>query len=160
MNISIVSVGRIKEKYFKDAISEYEKRLKPYVKLKIFEVNDEKAPENLSKKELEIVKDREADRILKKIKENSYIISLEIEGKSLSSEKFSKLIKDQMTYGMGKDLVFVIGGSNGLSKKISDKADYKLSPSKMTFPHKLMRLILIEQIYRAYKIINNEPYHK
>ena len=135
MNISIVSVGKIKEKYFKDAITEYEKRLKPYVKLKIFEVNDEKAPENLSKKELEI-------------------------GKSLSSEKFSKLIKDQMTYGMGKDLVFVIGGSNGLSKKISDKADYKLSFSKMTFPHKLMRLILIEQIYRAYKIINNEPYHK
>ena len=160
MNISIVSVGKIKEKYFKDAISEYEKRLKPYVKLKIFEVNDEKAPENLSEKELEIVKEKEADRILKKIKENSYIISLEIEGKSLSSEKFSKLIKDQMTYGMGKDLVFIIGGSNGLSKKISDKADYKLSFSKMTFPHKLMRLILIEQIYRAYKIINNEPYHK
>ena len=117
MNISIVSVGKIKEKYFKDAISEYEKRLKPYVKLKIFEVNDEKAPENLSKKELEIVKEREADRILKKIKENSYIISLEIEGKSLSSEKFSQLIKEQMTYGMGKDLVFIIGGSNGLSKK-------------------------------------------
>ncbi len=127
MNISIVSVGKIKEKYFKDAISEYEKRLKPYVKLKIFEVNDEKAPENLSKKELEIVKEREADRILKKIKENSYIISLEIEGKSLSSEKFSQLIKEQMTYGMGKDLVFIIGGSNGLSKKISQKADYKLS---------------------------------
>ena len=145
MNISIVSVGKIKEKYFKDAISEYEKRLKPYVKLKIIEVNDEKAPENLSEKELEIVKDREADRILKKIKENSYIISLEIEGKSLSSESFSKLIKEQMTYGMGCDLVFVIGGSNGLSKKISQKADYKLSFS---------------QIYRAYKIINNEPYHK
>lgn len=105
MNISIVSVGKIKEKYFKDAISEYEKRLKPYVKLKIIEVNDEKAPENLSEKELEIVKDREADRILKKIKENSYIISLEIEGKSLSSESFSKLIKEQMTYGMGCDLV-------------------------------------------------------
>lgn len=160
MNISIVSVGKIKEKYFKDAISEYEKRLTPFTKLNIIEVADEKAPENLSEAEIEIVKEKEASRILKKINDKDYVITLEIKGKSLSSESFSELIKEEMNFGGGRDIVFVIGGSNGLSKDVSLRANYKLSFSKMTFPHKLMRLILIEQIYRAFKIINHQPYHK
>ncbi|MDY3005427.1 23S rRNA (pseudouridine(1915)-N(3))-methyltransferase RlmH [Anaerococcus sp. AGMB00486] len=160
MNITIVSVGKIKEKYFKDAIDEYKKRLSPFTKLKITEVSDEKAPENLSEAEIEIVKDKEGERILKKINDTDFVISLEIEGKSISSEKFSNMIKDEMNFGGGRELIFVIGGSNGLSKKISDRANYKLSFSKMTLPHKLMRLVLIEQIYRAFKIINNQPYHK
>lgn len=160
MNISIVCVGKIKEKYFKDGIGEYEKRLRPFITLKIIEVADEKAPENLSDAEIEIVKDKEATRLLKKIKSDDFAISLEIDAKSLTSEKFAEFLKEEMTYDSGRNLVFVIGGSNGLSKKVSDRANYKLSFSKMTFPHKLMRLILIEQIYRAFKIINNQPYHK
>lgn len=160
MNISIVSVGKIKEKYFKDAIAEYEKRLTPFTNFKIVEVSDEKAPENLSDSEIEIVKYKEGERILKKINDNSFVITLEIKGKSLSSESFSDLIKDEMNFGGGRDIAFVIGGTNGLSKNVSKRANYKLSFSKMTFPHKLMRLILIEQIYRAFKIINHQPYHK
>lgn len=160
MNIKIICVGKIKEKFYKNAIDEYLKRLKIYCKLEIIEVNDESAPENLSDKELELIKDREGERILSKLSDNDFVISLEILGKQMSSENFSNFIKKEMLDGFGRDMVFVIGGSNGLSKNISDRSNYKLSFSKMTFPHNLMRLILIEQIYRAFRIINNHPYHK
>lgn len=160
MLIKIVAVGKIKEKFYKDAIGEYEKRMKAYNKVEIVEVADEKAPETLSDKEIEMVKDAEGERILSKIKEDSFVITLEINGKSLDSIKFAKLIQDEMLDGFGRDMVFVIGGSNGLGSKVLKRSNYRLSFGKMTYPHQLMRVILMEQIYRAYRIINKEPYHK
>lgn len=160
MNIKIVAVGKIKEKFYKDAISEYLKRMKAYNAIEIIEVADEMAPENLSIKELEEIKDKEADRILSKIKDEAYLVSLEILGKEMTSESFADFIKEEMLEGFGRDLVFVIGGSNGLSPRVSARANKKLSFGKMTYPHQLMRVILAEQIYRAYRIINNHPYHK
>lgn len=159
MNIRIVTVGKVKEKYIQEGIKEFTKRLSRYCLLDIVEVDDEKAPENLSKKEMEIVKTREGERILAKIPQNSFIISLEIQGKQLSSEELSKKIDDLMVNGIN-DITFVIGGSLGLSTEVMNRSDFKLSFSKMTFPHQLMRLILLEQVYRAWKIINGEPYHK
>lgn len=160
MHIKIIGVGKIKEKFYTSAINEYLKRLTPYNKVSVIEVSDEPAGENLSEKELEQVKEKEGERILKKIKDEDYVISLEILGKQMSSEAFADFIKDEMAKGFGRDMVFVIGGSNGLSKEVSKRSNYKLSFSKMTFPHQLMRLVLIEQIYRAFRIINNHPYHK
>lgn len=159
MNIRIVTVGKVKEKYIQEGIKEFTKRLSRYCLLDIVEVDDEKAPENLSKKEMEIVKTREGERILAKIPQNSFIISLEIQGKQLSSEELSKKIDDLMVNGIN-DITFVIGGSLGLSTEVMNRSDFKLSFSKMTFPHQLMRLILLEQVYRAWKIIKGEPYHK
>lgn len=160
MNINIVAVGKIKEKYFKDGINEYLKRLGPYCKIKIIEVADEKAPENLSDKDLENVKIKEGERILSKIKDDAFLVTLEILGKQMTSEGLADFIRNEELEGFGRDLVFVIGGSNGLSNEVSKRANYKLSFSKMTFAHQLMRLILCEQIYRAFRIINNHPYHK
>lgn len=157
--IKIIAAGRIKEKYFEDAVSEYLKRLSPYAKVSILQVADEKAPENLSLKEAEAVKEKEAERMLKHIKNQDYVISLEIKGKSLSSEEFSELIGKLEVTGKS-DIDFVIGGSLGLAETVSKRADLKLSFSEMTFPHQLMRVVLLEQIYRAYKILKNEPYHK
>lgn len=159
MNVRIIGVGKIKEKYIQQGIMEFEKRLKGYCNLEIIEVKDEKSPENLSDKEMEIVKQKEGERILSKIPQNSYVISLEITGKQLSSEDLSKMMEDLMVNGIN-DITFLIGGSLGLSKEISEKSHFKLSFSKMTFPHQLMRLILLEQIYRGFKIMNGEPYHK
>ena len=159
MNIRIVSVGKIKEKYIQDGIKEFSKRLSRYCNLEIIEVEDEKAPENLSEKEMEIVKNKEGERILSKIPQNSFVISLVIEGKSLSSEGLAEKIKNLMIDGVN-DITFIIGGSLGLSKNIIERSNFKLSFSKMTFPHQLMRLILLEQIYRGWKIIKREPYHK
>lgn len=160
MNIKIIGVGKIKEKFFTKAIEEYEKRMRPYVKFSIIELKDESAFDNISKKDLEILKDKEAERILSKINDQDFLISLEILGKQMDSVDFSEFIKEKMDDGFVSDMVFVIGGSYGLSKKVSDRADFKLSFSKMTLPHQLMRLVLIEQIYRAFRIINNHPYHK
>lgn len=159
MNIKIVVVGKIKEKFIQEGIKEYSKRLSRYVKLEILEVDDEKAPENLSKKEMEIVKSKEGERILSKIPSNAYIISLAIDGKSLSSEEFSKKIDDLALEGIS-DITFIIGGSLGISEEVLRRSDFKLSFSRMTFPHQLMRLIFLEQIYRAFKIMKGEPYHK
>lgn len=159
VNITIISVGKIKEKYIVEAIKEYSKRLSRYCKLKVIEVKDEKAPENLSKKEMEIIKDKEGKRILSKIPTNSYIMSLVIDGKKLSSEQLSEKMKSLMLEGIS-DITFVIGGSLGLSKEVINKSNFKLSFSKMTFPHQLMRMILLEQIYRGFRIIRGEPYHK
>lgn len=160
MLIKIIGVGKIKEKFYKEAISEYEKRMTAYNKVEIVEVNDEKAPESLSEKEIDQVKTAEGERILAKIKEDSFVVTLEIAGKALDSVKFAKLIQDEMLDGFGRDLVFVIGGSNGLGDNVLKRSNYRLSFGKMTYPHQLMRVILMEQIYRAYRIINKEPYHK
>lgn len=160
MKIKIIGVGKIKEKFFRASIDEYLKRMSPYNDVEIIEVNDEPAAENLSQKEIEKVKEIEGERILAKISDDDYLVSLEILGKQMTSEKFAKFIQNEMLEGFGRNLVFVIGGSNGLSKAVSQRANYKLSFSKMTFPHQLMRVILLEQIYRAFRIINNHPYHK
>lgn len=159
MHITIIAVGKLKEKYLKDGINEYLKRLSSYVKITILEVADEKAPDNFSEKELLQVKEKEGERILQLIKDNQYVIALVIEGESLSSEDFAIEIDKLVTYGKS-NIVFVIGGSLGLSEEVNKRADKRLSFSKMTFPHQLMRLILVEQIYRALKINKGETYHK
>ena len=159
MRINIVCVGKIKEKYLKLGIDEFKKRLYKYCKLEIIELEDEKAPENLSDKEMLIIKEKEGKKILSKIKDNSYVIALAIDGKNLSSEELAQTINKLGVRGVS-NITFVIGGSLGLSDEVLSRADYKLSFSKMTFPHQLMRLILLEQVYRAYRINNGEPYHK
>jgi len=158
MKITIVCVGKVKEKYISMAIDEYLKRLKKYVNIEIIEVSDEKAPETLSFAQKEIIKNEEGKRILKKIKDG-FVIALVIDGNMLSSEKFAEFISSNMVNGISH-MYFIIGGSIGLHSSVIKRADYLLSFSQMTFPHQLMRVILIEQIYRAEKIIRNEPYHK
>ncbi|MDN3956712.1 23S rRNA (pseudouridine(1915)-N(3))-methyltransferase RlmH [Sporolactobacillus laevolacticus] len=159
MNITILTVGKLKEKYFIQGIGEYAKRLGPYAKVTIIEVPDEKAPENLSAAEVEQVKQAEGERLLKKLPANAFVIALAIKGKQMPSEDFAEKIRELATYGHS-DIAFIIGGSNGLSDEVLRHADFQLSFSKFTFPHQLMRLILIEQIYRAFKIMRGEPYHK
>lgn len=159
MKNTIVTVGKIKEKYLKDAIAEYSKRLSKYCKLEIIEVADEKTPDNASEVVEEMIRDKEAERILKYIKDDAYVITLEINGKQLSSEELANKI-DILGIQGTSHIVFVIGGSIGLGKDVLKRSDYALSFSKMTFPHQLMRVVLLEQIYRSYRIINGEPYHK
>ncbi|WZL73075.1 23S rRNA (pseudouridine(1915)-N(3))-methyltransferase RlmH [Clostridiaceae bacterium 35-E11] len=159
MNITIISVGKIKEKYLVNAINEYKKRLSRYCKLNIIEVADEKAPENLSDKEMEQVKQVEGENILKHIKEGMHVIALDIQGKMLSSEAFADKIESLGIQGHS-NIAFVIGGSLGLSQEIRTRANFRLSFSPMTFPHQLMRVILLEQIYRGFRIVRGEPYHK
>jgi len=159
MNITILAVGKIKEIYLLEGIQEYAKRISKYCKLNIIEVSDEKAPESMSLKELEQVKDKEGEKLKYKIPRDCYMISLAIEGKKFSSEAFARKLEDIKTYN-NSHIVFVIGGSNGLSKDILQRSNLLLSFSKMTFPHQLMRMILLEQIYRSLRINNNEPYHK
>ncbi len=159
MNISIVTVGKLKEKYLKQGIEEYTKRLGSYAKIDIIEVADEKAPEELSQGEMEQVKQKEGERILAKISPDAHVIALAIDGKQKSSEDLAASLDRLATYGKSK-VAFVIGGSLGLSDTVLKRADEQLSFSKMTFPHQLMRLILVEQIYRAFRINRGEPYHK
>lgn len=159
MNITILSVGKLKEKYLKDGISEYEKRLNRYCSIKLIEVADDKAPENLSESDLEQVKKREGARILKQAKEGTYMLALDLQGQMHSSEKFAEKLESLSLNGCSH-VTFVIGGSLGLSENVLQAADEKVSFSPMTFPHQLMRLILLEQIYRGFRITRNEPYHK
>ncbi|MDF2037060.1 23S rRNA (pseudouridine(1915)-N(3))-methyltransferase RlmH [Bacillus sp. CMF12] len=159
MNISIITVGKLKEKYLKQGIDEYLKRLSAYAKMDIIEVPDEKAPEELSETEMIQVKQKEGERILAKIHPDAHVIALAIEGKMKSSEELADNLDKLATYGKSK-IAFVIGGSLGLSQEVLQRADEKLSFSKMTFPHQLMKLILLEQIYRAFRINRGEPYHK
>ncbi|BCE04706.1 Ribosomal RNA large subunit methyltransferase H [Bacillus paralicheniformis] len=159
MNISIVAIGKLKEKYLKQGIDEYIKRLSAYAKVDIIELPDEKAPENLSDQDMKIVKDKEGERILSKISPDAHVIALAIEGKMKSSEELADNMDRLATYGKSK-VTFVIGGSLGLSDTVLKRADEKLSFSRMTFPHQLMRLILLEQVYRAFRINRGEPYHK
>ena len=159
MNISIITVGKLKEKYLKMGIDEYAKRLGSYAKIDLIEVADEKAPEQLSDAEMEIVKKKEAERILAKIGQDTYVIALAINGKQKTSEQMAKDIESLMTYGRSK-VAFVIGGSLGLHDDVLKRADEQQSFGKMTLPHQLMKLVLIEQIYRSFRIIKGEPYHK
>lgn len=159
MKITIVSVGKIKEKFYRDAIYEYEKRLSRYCKFEMIEVADEKTPDNASEAEENRIKEKEAERILSHLKEDAYVVTLEISGKKLDSVSFAEYIRQKTVYGVSH-LQFVIGGSLGLHQKVSDRSDFKLSFSDMTFPHQLMRVILTEQIYRAFRINAGEPYHK
>ncbi|WP_042354551.1 23S rRNA (pseudouridine(1915)-N(3))-methyltransferase RlmH [Bacillus rubiinfantis] len=159
MNISIITVGKLKEKYLKQGIAEYLKRLSAYAKLEVLEVADEKAPEELSELEMLQVKQKEGERILAKISADTYVIALAIQGKMQSSEELADTLDKLATYGKSK-ITFVIGGSLGLSDDVLKRANEQLSFSRMTFPHQLMRLILVEQIYRAFRINRGEPYHK
>lgn len=158
MHITIITVGRIKESYLTEGIKEYTKRLTRYCKLDQVEVADEKAPETLSEKEMEQIKDREGERILSKIKETEYVIALAIDGKQQSSEVLAATLGRLSVEGRS-EVVFIIGGSLGLSQAVLKRADMKLSFSRMTFPHQLMKLILLEQVYRGFRILKNEPYH-
>ncbi|UCZ53218.1 23S rRNA (pseudouridine(1915)-N(3))-methyltransferase RlmH [Bacillus shivajii] len=157
MNISIMTVGKLKEKYLKQGIQEYEKRLSSYANVQVVEAPDEKAPENMSEAEVLQVKQKEGERILSKINSDTYVIALAIEGKKWTSERFAKELDQLATYGKSK-VAFIIGGSVGLSDDVLKRANLHLSFSDMTFPHQLMRLVLLEQIYRAFRINRNEPY--
>ena len=159
MKITILTVGKIKEKYLRDAIGEYSKRLSRYCKLEIIEVADEKTPDNASGAVEESIRNKEGERLMKYIRDDAYVITLEIGGEQISSEKFAEKIERLGIQGTSH-IQFVIGGSIGLGKEILKRSDYGLSFSKMTFPHQLMRVILLEQIYRGYRIISGEPYHK
>lgn len=159
MKITIICVGKIKEKFYVEAIKEYSKRLSRYCKLEIAEVADEKTPAEPSDNEINIVKNKEGERIKKYLSEDAYVIALAIDGKKFTSEKNAEYINNLGIRGISH-IQFIIGGSLGLADDILKNADMKLSFSDMTFPHQLMRVILLEQIYRAYRIINNEPYHK
>ena len=159
MNIKIIGVGKLKEKYLKQGIAEYAKRLGKFCKFEIVEVPDEKAPEKLSVAEMEGVKEKEGERILAKIKDKEYVYALAIEGKERSSEEFAQEIAQLTTYGRS-DITFVIGGSLGLSPAVLQRAETKMSFGRLTLPHQLMRLVLSEQIYRAFMINNGSPYHK
>ncbi|BEP28657.1 23S rRNA (pseudouridine(1915)-N(3))-methyltransferase RlmH [Helicovermis profundi] len=159
MKITIISVGKIKEKYFTLAIEEYRKRLSRYCTLNLIEVADEKAPETLSDKDMNIVKKKEGDRILSKIKDPQHVIALAIEGGQRSSVEFAKEIEKYAIDGKS-DIVFVIGGSLGIHKDVLNRANGTISFSKMTFPHQLMKVVLLEQVYRGFRIIRGEPYHK
>lgn len=159
MKITLVTVGKIKEKFFEDAIKEYSKRLSRYCKLEILQVADEKTPEGASEAVELQIKEKEGQRILSLIRDDAYVIALAIEGKMLDSEELAERIEKLGVSGISQ-IVFVIGGSLGLSAQVMKRADYALSFSKMTFPHQLMRVVLLEQIYRGYRIMNHQPYHK
>ncbi len=159
MKITILCVGKVKEKFYRDAIGEYQKRLSRYCKLEIVEVTDEKTPDGASENVENQIKEKEGNRILSKIREEDYVIALAIDGKMQDSVELSKNIQQLGVRGKSS-IVFVIGGSLGLSKEVLKRANEKLSFSKMTFPHQLMRVILLEQVYRSYRIMNGEPYHK
>ncbi|MGN8800112.1 23S rRNA (pseudouridine(1915)-N(3))-methyltransferase RlmH [Candidatus Merdisoma sp. HCP28S3_D10] len=159
MKITCVVVGKIKEKYFTDAIKEYSKRLGRYCKLEIVELADEKTPDGASEAEEQAIREKEGERILKALKDDAYVIALAIEGKMLDSVELSRKI-ESLGIGGTSHIAFVIGGSLGLAPAVMKRADYALSFSRMTFPHQLMRVVLLEQLYRSYRIIKHEPYHK
>ena len=159
MKITCIAVGKVKEKFYRQALEEFKKRLQKYCKLEVIEVADEKTPDKAGEKIEEQIKIVEGKRILKNIKENDYVIALAIEGQGLTSEELAKQIESLGISGKSS-ITFVIGGSLGLSSEVLGRADFRLSFSAMTFPHQLMRVILLEQVYRSFRIINGEPYHK
>ena len=159
MKVTVLSVGKIKEKYLTAGIQEYAKRLSRYCKLNFIQVPDEKTPDKASDSLNNQIKNTEGERLLKNIREQDYVIALALDGKMLDSVELSKKLGQLGVEGKSS-IVFVIGGSLGLSDQVLNRADFKLSFSRMTFPHQLMQMILLEQIYRGYRILNNEPYHK
>ncbi|MDO4267671.1 MAG: 23S rRNA (pseudouridine(1915)-N(3))-methyltransferase RlmH [Eubacteriales bacterium] len=159
MKLTLVTVGKIKEKFYTDAIAEYSKRLSRYCRLEILQVADEKTPDGASQAQERQIREREGQRILAHIRDGAYVIALAIDGEMLDSEGLAKKIEGLKTGGQSQ-IVMIIGGSLGLSDEVLRRADYRLSFSRMTFPHQLMRVILLEQIYRSCRIISGEPYHK
>lgn len=159
MNISVICIGKLKEKYWTEALKEYSKRLSGYCSLDIIELKESRLPDRAGPAEEQAVKEAEGQEILKKIRDNMYVITLEVQGKTLSSEKLAEKIGCLGLNGHS-NITFIIGGSLGLSEAVSRRADYRLSFSAMTFPHQMMRVILLEQIYRSFKILRGETYHK
>ena len=159
MKIRIIAIGKIKEAYLKMGIEEYLKRLKAYITMEIVEVNDEPVSDNPSNSQIEIVKNKEGEKVLKLLKEGDYVINLDLGKKQYTSEEFAKFIEEKMVLG-GSSITFVIGGSYGLSDALKQRGNASISLSNMTFLHQMTRLILLEQIYRAFKINRNETYHK
>jgi 23S rRNA (pseudouridine1915-N3)-methyltransferase len=159
MKITVIAVGKIKEKFYRDAICEYVKRLGRYCKVEIIQVDDEKTPDKAGEALELAIKKKEADRILKYVREDAYVVTLEIRGRMYASEEFADML-DHLAVGGVSHIQFIIGGSLGLHPDVCARADAAVSFSRMTFPHQLMRVILLEQIYRGYRIINHEPYHK
>lgn len=159
MRITLITVGKLKEKYLKEAVAEYSKRLSKYCKLEIIEVTDEKTPDRASETVEATIKYKEGERILRYVKEDAYVIALAIDGKMLTSEELAEKLDNHGIQGQSH-IVFIIGGSIGLGQDVLNRADFYLSFSKMTFPHQFMRVILLEQIYRSYRIISGQPYHK
>ena len=159
MKITVIAVGKIKEKFYTDAIAEYSKRLSRYCRLEVIQVADEKTPDGASEAQERQIKEKEGSRILAQIKDGAYVIALAVQGTMLSSEQLASKLNKLGVDGQSQ-IVLVIGGSLGLSDEVLKRADYHLSFSPMTFPHQLMRVILLEQIYRSYRIISGEPYHK
>lgn len=159
MRIKIITVGKIKEAFYRDAMKEYLKRLQKYATVEIVEVADEKTIEQANQAQIDSIKQKEAQRILQQIKENSYVIALEINAKQMASEELAEYIRELGIRGKSS-IVFIIGGSLGLHDSVLERADHTLSFSKLTYPHQLMRVILLEQVYRCFRINSNEPYHK
>ncbi len=159
MKITVIAVGKIKEKFYTDAIAEYSKRLSRYCRLEVIQVADEKTPDGASEAQERQIKEKEGSRILAQIKDSAYVIALAVQGTMLSSEQLASKLNKLGVDGQSQ-IVLIIGGSLGLSDEVLKRADYHLSFSPMTFPHQLMRVILLEQIYRSYRIISGEPYHK
>lgn len=157
--LKVLCIGKIKENYLKEGIKEYTKRLGSYVRLEIIEADDEPCPEKASPAEEQKIKQKEGERLLKSISSQDYVIALDLEGKNISSNELAELLETRALSGQSS-IAFVIGGSLGLSEEVRKRSDYRWSFSKLTFPHQLIRLILLEQIYRACKIKKNEPYHK
>ncbi len=158
MEVNILTVGKVKESYLQTGIDEFAKRLQPYTKVDVLEVNDEKISSNPSEADKELVKEKEGERIIGSLAERTYVIALDVKGKPMTSEGLAKSVKNLQLRGYSS-LSFIIGGALGLSQAVLDKADYRLSLSHMTFTHQMVRLILVEQVYRAFKIIRGEPYH-
>ncbi len=159
MNISMICVGKLKEKYWVQAVAEYSKRLSAYCNLDIVELKEARLPDKAGPAEEQAVKEAEGAEILKRLKDNMYVVTLEVQGKALSSEKLAEKM-DSLALGGHSNIAFVIGGSLGLSEAVSKRSDFRLSFSQMTFPHQMMRVILLEQVYRSFKINRHETYHK
>lgn len=159
MKITLITVGKLKEKYWVQAVDEYKKRINKYAKIELVEVTDEKEPNNASDKDIEIIKDKEADRILSKIKDNQHVVTMEIQGKTYTSEKFATEYQRWMNTGKS-DVVFIIGGSNGLGEAVRRRSDQEISFGSLTYPHQMMKVMLMEQIFRVNKILRNEAYHR
>ncbi|MCG1010571.1 23S rRNA (pseudouridine(1915)-N(3))-methyltransferase RlmH [Salinicoccus sp. ID82-1] len=159
MKITLITVGKLKEKYWQQAVDEYRKRLGAYTKLELIEVSDEKEPNNASEKDIENIKDKEAEKILGRVKDSQHVVTLEIHGKTYTSEQLASQYQQWMNTGKS-DIVFIIGGSNGLGQAVKQRSNQEISFGTLTYPHQMMKVMLMEQIYRANKIIKNESYHK
>ncbi|CAD2071661.1 23S rRNA (pseudouridine(1915)-N(3))-methyltransferase RlmH [Jeotgalicoccus meleagridis] len=159
MKLTVITVGKLKEKYWIDAVKEYKKRISKYAKIELIEVADEKEPNNASEKDIEMIKDKEGERILSKIKDSQHVVTLEIEGKEYTSESLAKQYQTWMNTGKS-DVVFVIGGSNGIGREMKKRSNQEISFGSLTYPHQMMKVMILEQLFRVNKILRNEAYHR